>query len=312
MTKKNVILTAVCGAAFVALLCIATFYDLKISIALGSAKSVFGQFFEKMGELPTYIGVAASALILYRAVGKDHKFRKWLKPILLVVTYAAFFLLCWFIADTFFIDIKWIYLYEAIFALILCGFALLLTAKVDQKIWEKLVYFAAVTVFAVLIMQCLGLALNAIWTRQRFRNIHAGNYPGGSTEGFTPWYQPTVGKHDAAALFTDAEGKEDAEAYNSFPNAQTLGATALFTLLTLPEVFQGLKKYKPLFFVCPCVLVVMTAIGNIVARGAYLSDVLFALVIGCGGILLARFLSKLILRKNAAITSALANVKSSD
>ena len=250
--------------------------------------------------------------IICQALRKTNKFYKWLKPILLLLTYAGFFLLCRYFAEQFFAEIKWVYLYIAIFALVLSVAAVLLTNRVDKVVMEKLLFFAAVIAITVLIAQCLNLALNAMWTRQRFRNLAAGNYPGGSTEGFNPWYKPTFGKNDQSALFTDAEGKDDSDAYNSFVNAQTLGVTAAFSVIVLPDLFEKLRKYKVWFFVAPIILTVMTAIANIINRNAYLSDVLFAAAIGVGCVYIAKIISRLMLKKSRVIASALASIDNAD
>lgn len=304
MSKKNIVALCAAAAVFLALMCTATFLDLEISLAIGAKESVFGQFFDKVGELPAYIFVAVAALIICQAVRKTNKFYKWLKPLTLLITYAGFFLLVWRFAEEFFAETKWVYLYIAVFAFVLCAAAVLLTARIDKDVMEKLLFFAATAAFAVLIAESVGLALNALWSRQRFRNIGAANYPGGESTGFTPWYKPTLGKHAADELFISAEGEAD-DAYNSFPNAQTLASASLLALTVLPDLFGKLRKYRIWFWIVPAVLIVMTMIANVISESAYLSDVTMGAAIGSLSVCAAKAIAKAVLKRDRLIRKAL-------
>ena len=74
MSKRNIVVIISCAVTFVALMALAAFYDLKLSIAIGDKNSLYGEFFGKFGEMPTYFGIPAAALILYQAVTKTTSF----------------------------------------------------------------------------------------------------------------------------------------------------------------------------------------------------------------------------------------------
>ncbi len=293
MTRKNLIAVISVAVCFVALLIVATFYDLEISLAIGNADSVFGQFFNYLGETPAYAGMCIACVILYRAVGKQNKFYKFLKPALFVCVLVAFSWFAAFIMDEMFVELKWSYLYMAVFGIVGAGLALAATRNAKKETMEKLVIFAVLILACLAISQFLVTVLKYIWSRQRFRNLQAGNTFGGDTVGFSPWYLPQLGKHDPDALYSDVlGGKDDSGAYKSFPSGHTAAAGISFAVIILPELFASLRKYKVWFYVLPSVYTVLVALSRIVNRAHYLSDVLFGGLIGVGSIFLVSFILK--------------------
>lgn len=178
MTKKSIIALSSCAAAFVALLAAATFFDLEISIAIGNADSVFGQFFNYLGETPAWAGLPAALLILYQAVRKENKFCKWLKPLLLAATFVGFFLFARFLMDEMFVELKWSYLYMAVFGAVMTFLAVAATNRVDKQIFERLLIFAVLVLVCLAVSQGLVTIFKYVWSRQRFRNLQAGNVIG--------------------------------------------------------------------------------------------------------------------------------------
>lgn len=293
MTKKNLIALLACIGSFVALLIIATFFDLQINIAIGNADSVFGQFFNILGETPAWLGMPVAALILYQAVGKENRFYKWLKPLLFVATLVAFYFFVRYLMDETVVNLKWKWLYTGVFALVITVLSVLATNKIDKAVCEKLVIFAILLLVAIAVSQGIVTVLKYIWSRQRFRNLQAGNIPGGDTVGFTPWYKPTLGKHDENALYADAlGGKEYSGAYKSFPSGHTAAAGVSFAIIILPELFRKLKKYGVWFYTVPAVYMLLVAVSRIVNRAHYLSDVLFGGAISVACVFIFKFVLK--------------------
>lgn len=275
MTKKSVIAISSCAVAFAVVLIIATFFDLEISKAIGNAESVFGQFFNILGETPAWIGLPIGCLILYQAVVKENKLYKWLKPLLFICVLVGFYFFARYLMDEIVVDIKWKWLYTGVFGLAMTLLSVAATNKVDKEIMNKLVIFAVILLAAIAISQGIVTVLKYIWSRQRFRNLQAGNIYGGDTTGFTPWYKPTLGKHDESVLYPDTlGGKELSGAYKSFPSGHTAAAGVSFAVVIIPELFEKMKKYSVWFYVVPSVYTVMVAISRIVNRAHYLSDVL--------------------------------------
>jgi len=268
---------------------VATFFDLQISIAIGNADSVFGQFFNYLGEFPAWFGIPVACLIFFRAV--KGKYVKILKPVFLAFTFVGFFFLADYLMDEMTADLKWKYLYVTLFGLTMTGFAVLVTKKTDGKFFEKLMIFAVLTLTLIAVSQGITEILKLIWSRQRFRNLQAGNVFMGTSEGFTPWYLPTLGKHDPTALYSDVlGGKGDSGAYKSFPSGHTAAAASSFAIIILPDIFEKLKKYRAVFYAAPVLFTVLVAISRIVNRAHYLSDVTVAGFYTAGIAFLFRFL----------------------
>lgn len=293
MTKKSAIALFACVATFAALLAIATFFDLQISIAIGNADSVFGQFFNYLGETPAWLGLPAACLIIYQAIRKEHKFYKWLKPIALAITFVGFFLFARYLMDEMFIELKWSYLYMVVFGAVMTFLAVVATNRVDKAIFEKLMIFAVLVLVCLAVSQGLVTILKYLWSRQRFRNLQVGNVVGGTSTGFTPWYMPALGKHDPGALYADLSGgKEYSGAYKSFPSGHTAAAGISFAVIIIPEIFEKAKKYKIWFYVLPAIYTVLVAVSRIVNRAHYLSDVLFGGTISVTSVFVFKYVLK--------------------
>ena len=274
MSKKSLVGLVASIVSFVALMIVATFYDLQISVAIGNADSVYGQFFNFLGETPLWFGIPLSFLILFRAVDKSNKFYKWLKPVLLICVFVGFFFFARYLMDEMTAELKWKYLYVSLFGLAMTGVALLCVKNIDDEVFKKLVIFAILTLAIIVVSQALVTAMKHIWSRQRFRNLQVGNVYLGTSEGFTPWYKPTFGRHNPDVLYPDAlGGKSDKGAYRSFPSGHTAAAAVTFAITILPDLFEKLKKYKAVFYVVPVVYTALVAVSRIVNRAHYLSDV---------------------------------------
>lgn len=291
MKKKTIIGVSVGAVAFVALLLVATFYDLQINVALGNKDSVFGQVFRLFGELTGWIIVPIAGAILFAAVNKDTKLGRVLAVAWAVITFVGWLLSIKYIMDEFTGDsyIDGIYgspysmtiIYDVIFALAATPLTLFIAAKAKKETIEKLVYFAIAMLIALALSQLVVTVMKNIWTRQRFRNLGIGN-GGDDSRGFTPWYVPGLGKNKAAHTYyvEDVAGMRFEDAYKSFPSGHTAGAAMSLVIVMLPDLFKKLKKFKPLFIVVAVLYTVAVAISRIVNRAHYLSDVLFGGTIG--------------------------------
>ena len=319
MKKKTLIGVCAACVVFVALLLVATFYDLQINIALGNADSLFGQFFRLWGEVTGWIVIPICAAILLRACDKKTKAGK-----VLAVLWAIVLVVGWFLTIKYFMEeftgdsyIEGMYgspygyltVHSIVFALIISALHVWAIYKVKETTIKKLVFFAVAMIIALALSQLVTTVLKNIWTRQRFRNLGVGN-GGTSSDGFTPWYQPGLGKNKEAATYyveDSVGGMLKKDAYKSFPSGHTSAAALSFGLIMLPELFEKLKKYKVWFYVAPIVYTVLVAISRIVNRAHYLSDVLFGGAIGALSVFAAIGIMKLIRKaekKNAFFAAA--------
>lgn len=305
MKKKTLIGVCCAAAAFVALLLVATFYDLQINIALGNAKSIYGQFFRLWGEATGWVVIPIAAAILMRASD-----RKQLAGKILTGVWAAVMIVGWYLSVNYFLEeftgdsyreglygspYNALILHSVVFALILSGIHTWCVFKIKEETIQKLVFFAVVLVIALALSQLVTTVLKNIWTRQRFRNLDIGN-GGTSSDGFQPWYKPGLGKNKAAATYyvEDSAGMPQSDAYKSFPSGHTSAAALSLCVVVLPELFEKLKKFKICFWIVPIVYTVLVAISRMVNRAHYLSDVLFGGTIGALSVFAAIALTKLI------------------
>ncbi len=291
MSKKNILAISICSAVFLALLAVATFFDLQINLAIGNGNSIFGQFFSYLGDSFAWIAIPISAVILYQAVKKTNKYYKLLKILFLILTFVGFYLVTNYLFGKFVTEIKCEIIYVILFAALGTFFAILGTNKVDKDLMEKLVIFAVFTILCVAVSQGVITLMKELWARQRFRNLEGGNILGGDTSGFTPWYKPTLGRHDETLFVSDAFGAEDEDAYKSFPSGHTASAAITFVIIMLPELFEKLKKHKVWFYVVPSVITAVVAISRMVNRAHYLSDVLFGGAVTIALVFLIKYLT---------------------
>ncbi|NLL56521.1 MAG: phosphatase PAP2 family protein [Clostridiales bacterium] len=296
MTKKSIITLVILAVAFIAILLVATFFDLDINIALANSESVFGQFFALFGEATAWLILPLAGVILFQAVTKENRFRVYLKILWLILTVVGWYLVVSYFFSQIVINIKAKMLYEIVFALIFSVFSILGTNKVDKKIMQKLAVFAVFALVALAIGQAVTTFLKSLWGRQRFRNMPDGDY-----SGFDPWYSPNWFKKGSGGAFvSDYAGHSDEGAFKSFPSGHTMASALSFIVIMLPDLFDRLKKYKLWFYVVPAIYTVAVAISRIIIRAHFLSDVLVGGTIGILSVFLSRYLVILIKNKITA------------
>ena len=92
MTKKKLIGCIIGAVCFVAILLVATFYDLEINKALGNADSVFGQFFRLFGELTGWIVIPFATAFLFQVTVRRNKIAVVISVFWAIATFVGWFL----------------------------------------------------------------------------------------------------------------------------------------------------------------------------------------------------------------------------
>lgn len=289
MTKKRLIGCIIGAVCFVAVLLVATFYDLEINKALGNADSVYGQFFRLFGELTGWIVIPFATAFLFHVTVRRNKIAIVISVFWAIATFVGWFLTVKYIlgeftgasyADGFYASpYRALILYDVVFALLLTAGTLYGTSRIPKETLYKLAQLAAAILIALALSQAVTYVMKLAWSRQRFRNLPIGN-GGTDSTGFTPWYHPNFGKNKGVYYFPDSAGMKEKEAYTSFPSGHTCGAALTFVFVMLPDLFEKLKKYKICFYVFAIAYTVAVAISRIVNRAHYLSDTLFGGYIG--------------------------------
>jgi membrane-associated phospholipid phosphatase len=290
VSKKAWIEIALAFGLFAAFAVLAGIYDLVINKALYNPDSLFGQFFARLGEMPSYLAAPAAGAILYRqGLGKA----KWQKLVIgaffILLTFGGWFfaLSAWFWENFVNHSLPYAMVYKLFFSAFMTLLTLLCVSFVDKKAIKKLLPFAVFLIIVTVVSNVIVQIMKMGWARQRFRTMVGS----GDFSGFAPWYKPQFLFPSPVRTpeYIAAVKAADSDAFRSFPSGHTVAAAASFAIIILPEMYKGLKKYALLFWIAPIAYTVAVAVSRIVMGAHYLSDVLFGGYIGFGTAALARF-----------------------
>jgi membrane-associated phospholipid phosphatase len=322
ITKKAWFEIGACALLFAIIATLAAFFDLKLNEAVYNPDSFYGQFFARLGELPSYLLAPVVGAILFHQVFAGSKIHTKLsktekagkiinityKVICLGITFAGwFYLINWqwssfvhrtnaFEAVT--SDIKYAIVYKLFFSLLFTAALILGTAKIDKEIMKKLLIFALFAAIVVALSNVIVQIMKIVWARQRFRTIVETEGNAGLLSQykdtiplFTPWYKPNlIFSGGRTETFLAAFKEYDHDAFKSFPSGHTVAASASFIAIFIPDIFPKFKKFTWLFWVIPAIYTALVAFSRIVVGAHYLSDVLFGGFIGFVVASLARFI----------------------
>lgn len=303
VSKKAWVEIGIGVCIFVALAIVAAFYDLQINKALFKPESLYAQFFQNLGEFPSYLAAPIIGTILfYCGMGKTEKIKKVWKIVWFVVVAAGCFMLGNWLWGRFSgeeIDFKMVYviLMAAVFTFVF----MFIGSKIPEKTMKKLFWFAIFYAVIAIFTNVIVTVMKEIWARERFR-VMVGAYdrdlvPYGDYSGFTAWYLPQGFKtrpEDYVALrnAVDEAMGHSGDAFKSFPSGHTGGASAILCLIILPDImpktFAGKKKQS--LWAVGLFYTALVAISRIVMGAHYLSDVLFGGFVGIAVATLARWI----------------------
>lgn len=306
LSKKAWVQIAACSGAFVVLILIAAFFDLAINKALYNPHSLYGQYFAKLGELPSYIAAPTVGVILfYQGFGKTKGQTVFYKAVSAALIFVGWFYAIsgWYWENFIQEDLAYAIVYQIVFSAIFTLALILACAKVDKKLMRKLLFFALFLAITAALSNLIVQIMKILWSRQRFRTMTPENPANASLiaayasdgdffKGFSPWYKPqALFPHPLRTdAYVSAYKAVDHDTFKSFPSGHTVAAAASFGIIMLPEMFKKLAKYKWMFWVFPAVYTVLVAISRIVMGAHYLSDVVFGGYIGFGTAVLVRWL----------------------
>lgn len=292
-TKLIILLSSI--AAFIALMIVAAFLDLKINIALRNPDSIFGQLGEYLGEFSAYAAAGVALMIIFQSITKDNKFYLALKILFGILAFVGILVFVNYLMGKFFKEeIMYKPMYLIIFSLVSTALAMLGTYKIDKKLMKRLVLLAIMLLAVLAISQIITTIAKGLWSRLRFRHMNA-NY-----DGFTPWYKlnlNTTGREHLVMPDNYPPYHPAKDAFNSFPSGHTAAAGLTVSLILLPDLFDKFKKHKVWFYVCPIVYSLLVAVSRMVARAHFLSDVLVGFAIAMGSVFLVRWLILLVEEK---------------
>ena len=316
VSKKGWIEAGISFGIFAVIAVIAAFFDLQINKALYGPNCPYAQFFDNLGEMPTYFAApVAGSILFWQRFGTTKKQHAVTKILGAGVVYVGYLVAIgvWFFGNFFAEEVRYQWVYAVFFAAIMSALTITAFSRVPEKTMRKLFWFAVVLAACAILANVIVQIMKLIWARQRFRTMTPGNprtpaellalYPGYDYDGFTPWYMiNTISKPE---IRTDAYVKlfesYDSGAFVSFPSGHTSAASASFALIIIPDLFPAMraKNRKWMFWVFPMIYTGLVAVSRIVMAAHYLSDVLFGFFIGFGSAALIRIVMLKIFSKKS-------------
>lgn len=227
---------------------VASFFDLKIDIALNDPSNPFAVWLYRTGEFPSRLICPIAGAVIFRCTDK-----KAVAAIGAVLCLGGSAYMGYYIGKHFFVEE-----YRMAFSLLWgigFGVAALYTVRfvtVPDE-FKRPLFTAAVIGVGVMTAQLLTVdIMKNLWGRVRFRDLLSS----GSCDGFTAWF-----------VINGKNGNK------SFPSGHTAGAGMSYLLMLLPFIDKKREKYRAVYFWCPFIYTSAVALTRLVMGAHYLSDV---------------------------------------
>ena len=256
------IVNAVAFAFIIALMAVATKYDLQINHALSDGDSFFADLFAIIGEYPAYFAVPVGGVIVFYNAYLPAK--KWQRVVTYVVACLAVFggWFFFFYAGTKLTEAPHLLGFSVVGAAGLGAVSLWVGSLVQKDKMKKLFkYGVFLIVFTLATLAVIQISKN-IFCRMRYRDmLTEGNF-----DGFTPWYKINIGRENPNPDYH----------YTSFPSGHTSSAAHVFVLAALCDLYPewSKKRVRVAVNVCCVVFTAVVAVARIVDDAHFLSDVL--------------------------------------
>lgn len=266
--KISIISHSIIGVALLALLVVATFYDLQISMQLSNADSFFGALFITLGEMPAYIIMPISGVILYYNNWQSKRETVAYRVLAVVIILGGF--LMWTLFGSRLTKSSHYELISIFYSVLLTCLVLWIGALIGS---DKLSRYSRWAIFAIIVLTisfALTWAFKLSWGRMRYRDMIIA----GDTSGFTPWYLP--------------QGNRSGD-MTSFPSGHTSSACNIFVFCMLIDYSGKYKRFRYIVYSGGLLFVIMTALSRLVINAHFLSDVII------GGLL--SYISYYVVRK---------------
>ena len=302
ITKKAWIEIAIALGIFVAIAIITAFFDLQINKALDNTKSLYGQFFANLGELPTYLAAPIfGSILFYQDFGKTSKqkiiINKVCGALIAFVGYlAAIYMWFWdnFVSE----EVMYSIVYIIFFSVIMTVLSILAMSAIPKEKRAKVFWFALFLAIVAALGNAIVQIMKFTWARQRYRTMTPGNpqygeglhdmYPGYDYDGFTPWYiinsfsKPEIRTEEYMALF---DKDHISSPFQSFPSGHTTLAFtgAAYTSYVFSK-YNPSSSWKWPVIISSYALASAVGISRVASGNHFITDVLCGAAIGtcCG------------------------------
>lgn len=227
---------------------VASFFDLKIDIALNDPSNPFAVWLYRTGEFPSRLICPIAGAVIFRCTDK-----KVAAAIGAALCLGGSAYMGYYIGKHFFVEE-----YRMAFSLLWgIGFGVAALYAVRfvtvPNEFKRPLFTAAVIGVGVMTAQLLTVdIMKNLWGRVRFRDLLSS----GSCDGFTAWF-----------VINGKNGNK------SFPSGHTAGAGMSYLLMLLPFIDKKREKYRAVYFWCPFIYTSAVALTRLVMGAHYLSDV---------------------------------------
>ena len=227
---------------------VASFFDLKIDIALNDPSTPFAVWLYRTGEFPSRLICPIAGAVIFRCTDK-----KAVAAIGAALCLGGSAYMGYYIGKHFFVEE-----YRMAFSLlwgigfgVAALYAVRFVTVPDE--FKRPLFTAAVIGVGVMTAQLLTVdIMKNLWGRVRFRDLLSS----GSCDGFTAWF-----------VINGKNGNK------SFPSGHTAGAGMSYLLMLLPFIDKKREKYRAVYFWCPFIYTSAVALTRLVMGAHYLSDV---------------------------------------
>lgn len=259
MTKKERWIVFPVG---IALLFIATLFDLQISLAV-YGKNLFSAVFEIVGEIPITFLALLGAVILLRSRSKKNKAVNIALAAAYSLLAALFAFMLGFMTTN--------YINENIaralpsFVPVIIGAAglvgaILLARGISEENARAAVTFAILAVVYLLLIVIVMNALKSVWGRMRMREMTD------PLSQFTPWY-----------IITSRGGFDNR--YASFPSGHSMNSAGVILLLMLPPFMPKLRGREKLLRGVAYAWALVVGFSRVVAGAHFSTDVIAGILL---------------------------------
>lgn len=284
--RRNIIIIAAVSVVFLALLIVATFYDLEITRALADlevgqyqSNNIFGRIFETIGEMPVYLITLFAASIIIANLARRKRSAVFVITIIILefisifAAYYAFHKLFKYLTEHF--DIVSSNSWTTELSYVLLGAILVVAINVLSRKYS-LVFLNSVLPWAVIVLATV--ALSQFFTQVVIK-IPAGRYRYCTMNTlddfshFTKWFCFNGKISPTEAMLEMGIAKDGMK---SFPSGHTCAATTLITLTSLPMFLKeaNTKKYKIICWCSVVAFVLIVMLTRLIMGKHFLSDVL--------------------------------------
>ena len=266
MTVQKAAVYSALGAVAVALMVVATFFDMKIGNYMYMPENLFGVVLEVGGVSPFYLVIAFAGAVFF-AFSRTLKKSAWNTVRMVFAVIAALggltlffhqFTKLWFDSRIIY------YIVAAAISLPCLALGLWGLTRLSANTLKKLAIFSLFAVIALAVSMSIVQGVKTLWGRPRYREMFKAD----DFSIFSPWYKPyEISFHDSQ---------------QSFPSGHTASAGAIMVIAALPEIFTKLKKYEWLLFACGIGFTAAVAVSRIIMGAHFLSDVTMGAIISIG------------------------------